>query len=91
VNNVSQISPELVEELVSLVRAAAHPWTSAYTVHQQAKAIAAKLPPPVNPDIEEARKLLIEISPRLDLPHNIEQAVKILKRGRALAELERQS
>jgi hypothetical protein len=59
----NKIPEEMVEELVSFVRRMAdegEPSTRAeeYDLHQRCKALAAKLPPPVDPDIEEARKLL---------------------------------
>lgn len=91
------LSPELVEELVSFVRDYADHMNGhldVYTV--RAAALSAKLPPPVDPDIEEARKLKLAralcnaIEPRriageLDAPVFDESRPKVQEYWLALA------
>ncbi len=67
---MSDISPELVDKMVTLVRtmaACGEPLTDhfikgsgAYFAYRDAKAIAALLPEPVDPDLIEARELAIK-------------------------------
>ena len=60
---MTQVTQELVDELVSFVRAFVHedtPPRKGRTWMQCARDILAKLPPPLDPDIEEARKMIVE-------------------------------
>jgi hypothetical protein len=68
-----EIGPEVVERMVALVRHAAVS-ASGHT-KEEARAIAALLPEPVDPDLVEARKLVAERNGNLRIECGYRQQV----------------
>ena len=87
----ADLCPELQAELVSFVRRLAD-WSrpASYTEdYADARILAAKLPPPVDTDVDEARKIVATAWHCLpcELPENsetVEVALNAIKRGREL-------
>lgn len=85
--NPQDIPPEVVERMIGFVRNVSEMTTSAMDDLEEARAIAALLPEPVDPDLLEAKAIVKEAYPEMRADYagrRISIALAAIKRGRDL-------